>query len=675
MQLPPFNDGLFTKTNGIITSSAWRAWHSYVQQMLFSLSGGGGGPIVPSGSVVAETSYGQASNPGIAASYSRGDHTHGSPPLDGTLAALAGLTISANKLILCTGADAFVVGALTNAYVDAAAAIDESKLNLNFATHTLTTVTAVPLTIAGQAITFNYDATTLGVAGNNLYVKNDGHTHATQYAALSHHTQHEIAGSDLVDHDNLTNFVANEHIDWTGASDDLITSGFIRSSGSYLEFNTELKYNGNQFISFEGTSSLWIGENNSRGAGYTICIGDGALGSLAGGLTNFAIGFNTLAATTTGNQNFGLGTETFRLNVSGSYGMAGGHQAGYFSLGDYNMYFGWRAGFHQQNGDDVVMIGAACGEGAGPYDVSGVVWLGRDVANTNLHISNTLQIHNSDTATPLIYGEFDNGILKFNAKLTIASTIAEALVIGAGTAGIDYQVKFDGETNDGLLTWMEDEDYFRFSDDIGLISGEFLILDKASGNGIKVDTTTPTFGWRDLRAEIRTRGVGATDPNDTTYIGNVKAYSFAVNDEAWIEFHIPHDYVLGTDILLHFHWSHNSAIVTGGNITLGADVTYAKGHDQAAFAATVNPTLTPNASTTQYQHMVSEVQLSASAPGAAQLDTDDLEPDGLILARVFLSANNITSGGAVPDPFIHEVDVHYQSTNIATKQNAPDFYT
>jgi hypothetical protein len=201
-----------------------------------------------------------------------------------------------------------------------------------------------------------------------------------------------------------------------------------------------------------------------------------------------------------------------------------------------------------------------------------------------------------------------------------------------------------------------------------------LNLPKTSGVGIKVDTTSPTFGWRDLRAEIRTRGVGGTDPNDATYIGNIKAYSFAVNDEAWVEYHIPHDYVPGTDIHLHFHWSHNSALVTGGTITLGADVTYAKGHDQAAFIATVNPTLSPNASTTQYQHMVSEVQISASAPGATQIDSDDLEPDGIIIARVYLSANNITSSGAVPDPFIHEVDIHYQSTDLATKNKSPNFY-
>jgi hypothetical protein len=200
------------------------------------------------------------------------------------------------------------------------------------------------------------------------------------------------------------------------------------------------------------------------------------------------------------------------------------------------------------------------------------------------------------------------------------------------------------------------------------------ILPKASGKGIKIDYTTPTFGWRDLRAEIRTRGVGATDPNDSIYRGNVKAYSFAVGDLAWIEFHMTHDYVLGTDIFLHYHWSHNSADVTGGNITIGANVTYAKGHNQGAFSATVKPIITANASIIRYQHMISELQLSASSPSATQIDTNNLEPDGLILARVYLSANNITSSNGVPDPFIHEVDIHYQSTNIATKDKIPDFY-
>ena len=35
--------------------------------------------ITPSGTVTAETGYGQASSPGVSSTYSRGDHTHGTP--------------------------------------------------------------------------------------------------------------------------------------------------------------------------------------------------------------------------------------------------------------------------------------------------------------------------------------------------------------------------------------------------------------------------------------------------------------------------------------------------------------------------------------------------------------------------------------------------------------------
>jgi hypothetical protein len=389
-----------------------------------------------------------------------------------------------------------------------------------------------------------------------------------------------------------------------------------------------------------------------------------------------------------------------------------------------NTAFGFRAGANVTDGESNVFFGpitgnaithgdrnTIIGDTSGPWtnDISRGVFIGY---NAGWYETNDDRLHiGVDKNNTLIYGEFDNKKLEIRGDLTI----------GEGAAGVDYTLTFDGESNDGVVTWMEDEDYFKFSDDVNLdtltassavytdasktltstapTSGTIgywdrtgtllspdtagdevqadggLIINKTSGLGIKVDTTTPTFGWRDILGAIRTRGVGATDPNDTTYRNGLKGYTFAVNDEAWIEYHIPHDYVAGTDIHLHFHWSHNSAIVTGGTATWGYEITYAKGHNQAAFPASVTGTFSPNASTTQYQHMVSEIQISASSPSGSQIDSDDIEPDGIILCRVYLSANGITSSGAVPDPFLHEVDVHYQSTNIGTKNNSPNFYS
>ena len=56
----------------------------------------------------------------------------------------------------------------------------------------------------------------------------------------------------------------------------------------------------------------------------------------------------------------------------------------------------------------------------------------------------------------------------------ITKLLGNTLTFGAGTAGTDITVTFDGETSDGVLKWMEDEDYFEFSDDILVASTEKL---------------------------------------------------------------------------------------------------------------------------------------------------------------------------------------------------------
>ena len=56
----------------------------------------------------------------------------------------------------------------------------------------------------------------------------------------------------------------------------------------------------------------------------------------------------------------------------------------------------------------------------------------------------------------------------------ITKLLGNTLTFGAATAGTDITITFDGETNDGVFKWMEDEDYFEFSDDILVASTEKL---------------------------------------------------------------------------------------------------------------------------------------------------------------------------------------------------------
>jgi hypothetical protein len=364
--------------------------------------------------------------------------------------------------------------------------------------------------------------------------------------------------------------------------------------------------------------------------------------------------------------------------------------AGASSYGDNFTMLGYEFYMSQLNGEigsvygldyDIAVNEGQVGNSSNAREVVGLeqsIWIGDGSIDVNVWgdvygWNSVIQTRGDANITDDIFGIYNE--INLDSGTTIGDDVYGyygRIDDDAGATGTVYLMYLD---DDSGVDWCIYQDGTAPSFFGGTMSiADDLVLPKTSGNGIRVDTASATFGWRDLLGEIRTRGVGATDPGDATYIGNIKAYQFAVNDECWVDYHIPHDYVPGTDIHLHFHWSHNSAIVTGGSITWGADVTYAKGHNQAAFAATVNTTVSENASTTQYQHMIAEVQLSATSPSGSQIDSDDLEPDGVIMVRGYLSANNITSSGAVPDPFLHFMDVHFQTTNIGTKAKAPNFY-
>ena len=204
-----------------------------------------------------------------------------------------------------------------------------------------------------------------------------------------------------------------------------------------------------------------------------------------------------------------------------------------------------------------------------------------------------------------------------------------------------------------------------------------LVVPKTSGKGIKVDLDIPTFGWNDLKGEILPKELGAGKPTWTTFRGNVKGWKFDANDVVDLIFHLEHDYVPGSDIHIHAHWSHNGTNISG-SLVLSYRWTYAKGHNQSGVTYPAETTFTQTipsidlATYAQYSHPISEMQFSDSSPSAGQIDTDILEPDGLLKISLTPTTIPTVTGGSL---FIDFVDIHYQSTGIGTKQKAPDFYT
>jgi len=262
-----------------------------------------------------------------------------------------------------------------------------------------------------------------------------------------------------------------------------------------------------------------------------------------------------------------------------------------------------------------------------------------------------------------------------NADIVVNSDYAviEATFIN-NTTGWAVDITYPNDTANTANTLV-----FRDSNgdfDAGTITAEDnFVVSKAVNTGIKVDPAAPTFGWADITGMIIREEGGSNAPTLATYRGAIKQYQFGAADEVYVSFHLPHDYVPGTDVYIHAHWSHNDTDITGGSVTWGFEATYAKGFDQAAFPATVTRTVTQNASTTQYQHMMAETQLSVVGGSGTQLNTTDIEVDGIILCRAHLVSNDMTATVTAADPFLHFVDIHYQSTNVATKNKAPNFYS
>lgn len=196
----------------------------------------------------------------------------------------------------------------------------------------------------------------------------------------------------------------------------------------------------------------------------------------------------------------------------------------------------------------------------------------------------------------------------------------------------------------------------------------------APGNGIRLGQTGGGVGyaWHDLHSTIHTDPGSPLAPSFVAYRGGVKGRVFDEGDEAYIEFHIPHDYVPGSEVFIHAHWSHNAADVTAGTVTWGFELLYAKGHNQDAFDAPILVSVSQAASTIQYQHMVAETSITSVSGSGTTFPVASLEPDGVLMCRVYLDSNDMT--GTSPLPFLHFVDLHYQSTNVGTRSKTPNFW-
>jgi hypothetical protein len=219
-----------------------------------------------------------------------------------------------------------------------------------------------------------------------------------------------------------------------------------------------------------GSKNVFIGQSvgvyNTSASNNTL-LGWGA-GSSNNSPDNTFIGYTTGSTHTSGDKNTFIGALAGQSNSTGSYntfmGYAAGqnsgttstctyvgYYSGYSATGYGNTFMGWGSG-RITTGDYNVMLGHGSGNlttsgnynvflgtGSGHSNVSGSgnVFLGND-SGYNETGSNKLYIDNSDTATPLIHGDFGTDFLTVNGTLKVKTL--EIADMGSSNLGLDGDI-------------------------------------------------------------------------------------------------------------------------------------------------------------------------------------------------------------------------------------------
>ena len=159
-------------------------------------------------------------------------------------------------------------------------------------------------------------------------------------------------------------------------------------------------------------------------------------------------------------------------------------------------------------------------------------------------------------------------------------------------------------------------------------------------------------------------------------VHNLHSYCLEVNDQIdKITFHIPHDWYENMDELyIHPHWGHNGTAISG-NFVIDWYLSFSKGYSQEEYpAATILRQTIPTSTVSQpqYYHNVNDFVIANQGGTGGKLDLADFEVDGILhVAAKVIQIPTIT-GGDDTEPFIFTVDLHYQTTNVGTKErNAP----
>jgi hypothetical protein len=164
-----------------------------------------------------------------------------------------------------------------------------------------------------------------------------------------------------------------------------------------------------------------------------VGIGDKAL-SLNTSNDNTAVGTQALQNNTTGLNNVAIGTLALMTNSTASQSTAVGFGALKNSNGQWNVALGNNTLSGVTTGINNLAVGTLAGNSV--ITGSGNIFLGHNAGFSELG-SNKLYIENTNSATPLIYGEFNTNLVRINGKLQVTGVL-EVTGAATNTVALDF---------------------------------------------------------------------------------------------------------------------------------------------------------------------------------------------------------------------------------------------
>ena len=239
----------------------------------------------------------------------------------------------------------------------------------------------------------------------------------------------------------------------TNAANNSSNLGLIGSGTQNSGFGTNAL---SQMITGHGNSGYGynaLGQNNGTG---NTAVGSWALYDNGSGDYNNAFGRRSLLANESGSSNMALGYQSLTSNTSGSNNVVMGHQSGFSNeTGSGNIFIGYQSGYSETG-------------------------------------SNKLYIDNTNTSSPLIYGDFDTDKVTINGDMSVTGNLTANKIVDTSGNTI---IKTDSNTG-GIH--------------IGANSMVFYDSTSATGNGSDI-----------MSSSVGNIQIGLNDTDTTTFKGNV----------------------------------------------------------------------------------------------------------------------------------------------------------